>query len=315
MKKQTPMTRMKHDLRETKSLLEDYLNIFELVKKKSRHSYHFNVDSPGVRDDYLLVFKNEKTKKSFAFIFNYTEKEKDENGHNGQMMDPSDWRVVVTVEEKSIPNKNYIYDYSLDKQKNKDLKENKKVIASKVFDFFEFREKLKIFNKSIKVEGVNQNDVFVNIASEFNLDEAITEKNEHKSKIKDFMSQKIKSENIVEQEISIANLTKKLEDDFVKLNQEYDNSDNSLALLQMTKDLENLQVKVNEERKVLIKKFDIQGQKKLISEKVKLLEKTELNIKKDLSKEMLNIPEDVKREIKSDFDSDKRNRRSKLGLK
>jgi hypothetical protein len=315
MKKQTPMNRMQHDLKEIKSLLDNYLNIFELVKKKPRYSYHFNVDSPGVRDDYILVFKNEKTKKSFAFIINYTEKVRDENGHYGQIMDPSDWRVVISVEEKSTPKSNYIYDYSLDSKQNKDLRENKKVIVSKVFDFFEFKESLKTLNKVIKLEGSNQNDIFIQVENGFELSKVAIEKKEHKSKIKDFMCKKIIFENIVEQETSISDLTKKLEIDIENLNKEHEKSDNNVALIKMKKDLENLQLKVNKEKTTLMKKFKIEEQKKIISKNVILLKNSELNIKKDLSKEMLNIPDNIKREISSDFEEDKKKRISKLGMK
>lgn len=285
MKKQTPMTRLKYTLTEIKVILGENFNILELVKKKPTTNYILGIDSPGIKDDYILIFKGVKSKRSFAFTFNYQDK-------NENILNDSKWKIQVTIKDKEFSPKERSKKNFLEEQKERSKSRNianRSKIYSKKYSFEEFKFELKKLVKELeKVERL-EDEILKVVHFNFRIDDLLKSKSVKKNKIKNFVNDKIKEHKLenIEEDINAKNT--QMEIDKQMYESEYKSLDCYVELQEIEKRRVELRDQLSEEKKIILSKYSIQKNKRSISKGLEKIKEVEKQIKDDIKKERPNI--------------------------
>jgi hypothetical protein len=307
MQQQTPMRRLQHTLNEIKLIVSENFDLLELVKKKPQVNYILGIDSPGVKDDYLLIFKSLQSKRSFSFTFNYQDK-------NNNILPVSKWKCIATIKDKEFSpknrTKNNFIEEQNDRKKQRNIANRTKISSTKL-SFSEFRDLLKNLKIELSLNSGNEDKIFEKVHLIFNIDDLSKAKGIKKTKIKSFIEKKQKEYKIFEVEENLLKQEKKLDKDIKEFKNEYESLDSYIELKEMENKIKELRETLGDKRKELLSKYDIPNTRRKIIRKKEKLDTSDANLKKDIAESLPDSSKSIKTSINIYIDDTSQKRRNK----
>lgn len=307
MQQQTPMRRLQHTLNEIKLIVNENFDLLELVKKKPQVNYILGIDSPGVKDDYLLIFKSLQSKRSFSFTFNYQDT-------NNNILPVSKWKFIATIKDKEFSpqnrTKNNFIEEQNDRKKQRNIANRTKISSTKL-SFAEFRDLLKKLKIELSLSSGNEDKIFEKVHLIFNIDDLSKAKGIKKTKIKSFIEKKQKEYKIFEVEENLLKQEKKLDKDIKEFKNEYESLDSYIELKEMENKIKELRETLGDKRKELLSKYDIPNTRRKIIRKKEKLDTSDANLKKDIAESLPDSSKSIKTSINIYIDDTSKKRRNK----
>lgn len=310
MKKETPIRRIRHTLNEIKLSLKDNFEIIELDKKKPQSNYILGIHSPGIKDDYTLIFKSLKSGRSFAFAMNY-------QAQDGSILPESKWRFIATIKDKEYQPKDRTKSNFIEEQKSRNKERNvsnRSKISSKQMHFVDFKIILKELAKNISETELNSDDIFKLVHVKFNIDDLQRAKGVKKNKIKDFIDKKTEELQLIKLEESIKKESLIYNEKMEEIKEEYVSLDSYIELKEMEEKIKVLREKVQSDKKNLFASHHIHSTRSKIVRMKNKIKDNELKLKEDVMQETKGISESMETSIEVYLESNSKKRKSGLKL-